>query len=103
MTKFKPLGARIIFKFVDSTANGKFGKTTQSGIVIQCDDLNQQTTARWGKVVSVGSDVADIVEDDYILIEPPKWTIGIPFNGEKVWQTDEEFVILVAKSLEGLV
>ncbi len=101
MSKLKALGSRIIFEFIDTVNAGRFGKVTKSGIIVRSEDNQDQTRARWVKILSTGSQVTSVKEGDIVLLEPLKWTIGLPMgNGKKVWQSDEEFIMAVATDPE---
>jgi hypothetical protein len=74
---------------------------TLSGIVIQSDDGKAHgVKPRWAKVYKVGSNVTDIQEGQWILIEHGRWTRKIKINdgdGEKEFQKVEtKSVIAVA-------
>ena len=76
-------------------------QTTASGIVIQSDDGKAHgVKPRWAKVYKVGSNITDVQEGQWILIEHGRWTRKIKINdgdGEKEFQKVEvKSVIAVA-------
>jgi co-chaperonin GroES (HSP10) len=51
------------------------GSRMINGIIIPNDDgKSEGIRPRWGKVYSVGEDIADIVPGEWILIENGRWT-----------------------------
>jgi co-chaperonin GroES (HSP10) len=97
--KMKIIGKDIIFRFVDDVSGGMVKQqTTQSGIIIAGQQMDQQNNARWGKVYGVGDEVtSDIVIGTYILIEPLMWSTGFTFDSEtKYWRTHESKVMAVS-------
>jgi len=98
--KLKPLGITLLFTFLDETggAKGAFSERTRSGLIIPKLQSTQKGE-RWGKVVAVGDGVEGVVAGDYILIEPLMWTPGEVFEGEKVWKTNHDKVMVVTNDL----
>jgi len=92
----------IIFQFVDETTTTRFKNTSESGFLISSEDGNQTAAARWGEVVAVGPNVKEVKPNDFILIEPGKWTMAFTFDGnptgERFWKTDEDRVIATSDS-----
>lgn len=72
---------------------------TSSGIVIQSDDGKAHgVKPRWAKVYRVGSEVTDLKEGQWILIEHGRWTRKIKIDdgdGVKEFQKVETKSILV--------
>jgi co-chaperonin GroES (HSP10) len=72
---------------------------TSSGIVIQSDDGKAHgVKPRWAKVYRVGSEVIDLKEGQWILIEHGRWTRKIKIDdgdGIKEFQKVETKSILV--------
>ena len=72
--------------------------TTSSGIVIQSDNGKAHgVKPRWAKVYKVGSEVTDIKEGQWILIEHGRWTRKIKIDdgqGEKEFQKVETHSIM---------
>jgi len=83
----------IIFQFVEKNLYGRFINEAASGILISSEDTKQTNYPRWGKVVAVGPDEIEVSTDDYILIEPGKWTPRFQVDGQDYWKTDSFQVI----------
>ena len=49
--------------------------------------------ARWFQTISVGSEVQDIEENQYILVDHGRWTRGIEVEGEKVFGIDTDAIL----------
>jgi len=86
----------IIFKFVEAATSTRFINNASSGLIITSDDNNQTAIARWGQVVAIGPDCINVKPEDYILIEPGKWTSGFYINNSRYWKTDESMVIAIS-------
>ena len=53
-------------------------------------------SARWGKVLALGSEVIpDITLDTYILVEPMMWTEKVMLDDLPIWQTDDEKILAI--------
>jgi hypothetical protein len=67
--------------------------TTETGIVIQSDNGKAHgVKPRWAKVYKVGTEVQDIKEGQWVLIEHGRWTRKIKIDdgeGEKEFQKVE--------------
>ena len=100
MSKLRPLGNTILFKFLDQTggSKGAFSERTRSGLIIP-QLQSTQKGERWGEIIAVGDDVTEVAVGDYILIEPLMWTPGEIFEGEKVWKTNHDKVMVVTNDL----
>lgn len=100
MSKLRPLGNTILFKFLDQTggSKGAFSERTRSGLIIP-QLQSTQKGERWGEIIAVGDDVTEVAVGDYILIEPLMWTPGEVFEGEKVWKTNHDKVMVVTNDL----
>jgi co-chaperonin GroES (HSP10) len=98
ITNLKPIRNNIVFQFVEQTSGGRFlARKTEAGIILG-SILDEQSIPRWGKVISVGPDVAEeeasIVPGIFIFIEGGAWTQQITLDdGEKIWKTDVSKVI----------
>jgi co-chaperonin GroES (HSP10) len=72
---------------------------TSSGIVIQSDDGKAHgIKPRWAKVYKVGTEVQDIKEGQWVLIEHGRWTRKIKIDdgqGEKEFQKVETKSIMM--------
>lgn len=95
----KPINSNVVFKFLDDTfkAGGKrqFQSVTASGIVIQSQDESVKEN-RWGVIQAIGPDVkSELKVGDVILVEALKWTQAFKVDGENVWLTSEDCILLV--------
>lgn len=86
----------VIFTFVEDIYGDRFVNKTDGQIILTSDDKAQTTYPRWGKVVNTGPDVHGIEVDEYVLIEPGKWTSHFYVNGERYWKTDDEQIMCVS-------
>lgn len=60
-------------------------QVTESGIVIQSDDGKLRgIRSRWAKVYSVGSDITDIKEGEWVLVAHGRWSRTIELDGIKM-------------------
>ena len=92
----KPVGKSILFVFLDEVAGGWFYDKSAFGLFIPKSVENSATQCRWAKVVAVGKKVGDHIKPKMkILIEPMKWTVGMEYDGVKVWRTIEECVVAI--------
>lgn len=96
-TKLRALGSNILFTFLDDTAGakGRFAERTKGQIIIPVLDSAQHKTDRWGKVVSVGPNVYGVSPGEFILIKALQWTRSGEYEGQKIWKTNDEQVIVV--------
>lgn len=96
MSTLRPLRNTVLFRFLDETggSRGEFSERTRSGLIIPKLQSTQKGE-RWGKVVAVGPDVAGVEVGEFILIEPMMWTNHEVFEGEKIWKTNDEKILLV--------
>ena len=70
---------------------------TSSGIVIQSDDGKAHgIKPRWAKVYKVGTEVQDIKEGQWVLIEHGRWTRKIKIDDG---QSEKEFQKVETKSI----
>jgi co-chaperonin GroES (HSP10) len=105
-TDVKPFGKNFTFAFIDSAMGGKFIPKTKSGIIMTNKDVQEQHNPRWAKVINTGDKVTEFKTDDFVFIEPLKWTTGFEFQDGKLWKSDEANVIAVANhgtKLEDLI
>jgi co-chaperonin GroES (HSP10) len=88
---------QILFQFLDKvTVEGYFEEEkTKTGIVILSHFDTSAKTSRWAKIISLGPACSDFLKKEgcEILIENLKWSIGVPFNGERLWKTDEDMLL----------
>lgn len=101
--KLIPIKTNVMFRFLDATggAKGRFaGESTSSGIIIPTLD-SAQKIPRWGVVIAAGPE-SEVAEGEYILIESLMWSNGSvsEFNGEKVWKTEDKYIMLATTNIE---
>lgn len=72
-------------------------QVTESGIVIQSDDGKLRgIRSRWAKVYSVGEDITDIKEGEWILVAHGRWSRTIEIDGLKLNLVDYPKGVLCA-------
>ena len=72
-------------------------KVLKSGIIIPSDDgKSTGIHSRWAKVYAIGSDIKDIKEGEYILIEHGRWSRTIEIEGIKLNLVDYPKGVLAA-------
>lgn len=86
----------VIFTFVEEIYGERFVNNSGGAIILMSDDKAQTTFPRWGKVTNVGPDVTDVKIDEFILIEPGKWTSNLFVDGKRFWKTDEDQILCTA-------
>jgi co-chaperonin GroES (HSP10) len=93
-----PLHDKILFKFTDPLTKDGFMPKTRSGIMVTDFNTYQEIhKPKWGEVLSCGVEVnQEIAKSKYILVEPGKWTLGINFDDDRFWQTEESFILATA-------
>ena len=93
-----PLYDNIIFQFLNdrNSTIGLFKEVTESGFEIVANSDDSAKISRWGKVISVGKDVLDVKQHDYILIEKLMWTEASQYNGSSYWKTNEDKVLAIS-------
>lgn len=92
----EPVRDYVVFTFVEDIYGDRFINKTGGPIILTSDDRSQTTYPRWGKAVSVGPEVLDIVPGDFILIEPGKWTSHFYVDGVRHWKTDDKQVMAIS-------
>lgn len=92
------LDDKVVFQFLDEIDGESFKTIRKSGIIVAETQDNQVGEARWAKVLMIGPDVSEVEKDDFILIEPLRWTTGLKVSGfdSKFWMTDEKSVMAVS-------
>lgn len=98
----KALRNNIIFQFLNETETelGTFKETTSFGLELVTTTADASTKkARWAVITSVGPEVKDLYEGDFICIEPLKWTDYFKHNNQKYWKTDEDQILLVSNEM----
>lgn len=72
-------------------------QVTESGIIIQSDDGKLRgIRSRWAKVYSVGEDITDIKEGEWILVAHGRWSRTIEIDGLKLNLVDYPKGVLCA-------
>lgn len=103
--QIKAIRNKIIVQFLDQiNSDGTFtnrAKPSSSMLIMPTkrSDFSEQSVARWAVVTSVGSEVAEIAIGDYVLIEPLKWTTSVEVDGQKYWQTEEQFIMAITNDI----
>ena len=93
----RPLHHDFLFTFTNETRDGLFINKSKGRIQIVTPQMNDQgIRGRWGLVYAVGNKVVDFKAGDYVLIEPGKWTLGVDFEGQKLWKSDDSVVLGVS-------
>lgn len=94
--KLRALTNKILCKEIEK------GQQVSSGGIILPDDDASETgiRPRWMQVFSVGPEVIDIKEGQWIMVEHGRWTHGMEVrdgdNKFTIWGAEEESVLLVA-------
>lgn len=92
----RPLHNGFLFQFLNETTQGQFVTKNKGQIIIATPELDSQgTIARWVKVVAVGNSAKGISVGDVVLLQPGKWTLGFTHNGQKLWKSDDEWVLAI--------
>lgn len=84
----------ILFQFEDATNNKGEFESSHSSIWLKASFDESAKRPRWGIVTSAGPDCDDVQPGDRILIPALRWNIGVPFNGQKYWKTDDKQIVL---------
>ena len=72
----------------------KAERKTAGGLILAGDDATEAgIRARWFQTISVGEEVLDIKENQYILVDHGRWTRGIEVEGEKVFGIDVDSIL----------
>lgn len=86
-------GLLVVFIEEYSKSGKGFTQTTDWGFDIEGDHTNS-TEPRWAKVIAKGPDAAEeIVNGQYVLIEPLMWTPGFKHDDVNIWKTDSSKVL----------
>jgi len=95
--KLKALTNKILCKEME-----KGEQRSRGGIILPDDDISESgIRPRWMQVFSVGPDVTDIKEGQWIMVEHGRWTHGMILRNDNnkeftIWAAEEESVLLVA-------
>jgi len=80
-------------------------KKTKAGIIMLDDSTvaagERGIRPRWARVYAVGPEQTDVKQDQWILLEHGRWSLGQTFtdqNGEeiRIWLADHESILAVA-------
>ena len=80
-------------------------KKTKAGIIMLDDSTvaagERGIRPRWARVYAVGPEQTDVKQDQWILLEHGRWSLGQDFtdtNGEtiRIWLADHESILAVA-------
>jgi len=97
MSNLRAVRNNILFKFTDDIESGQFKTVTESGIVVVEAKDKQMDKCRWGKVISVGPDAKQFInEGQYVLVGALRWTNHIEYDNQKIWMTNSDEVIAVS-------
>jgi co-chaperonin GroES (HSP10) len=101
MKKLQPIGITILFQFLDETngAHGSFSERTRSGLIIPTLSTTQKGE-RWGKVIAVGPKVEGILPGDFVMVEPLMWTRRVELDGENIWKTNTDKIMMVTSDIK---
>ena len=87
----KALKTKIIARLLEDP---KAERKTAGGLILAGDDATETgIRARWFQTISVGEEVLDIKENQYILVDHGRWTRGIEVEGEKVFGIDVDSIL----------
>ena len=87
----KALKTKVIARLLE---NPDQLRKTPGGIILTADNGEERgIRARWFQTISVGEEVLDIEENQYILVDHGRWTRGIEVEGEKVFGIDIDSIL----------
>lgn len=82
----KALRGKVIARLLEDPNKDR---VTKGGIITLADNSTEDgIRARWFQTISVGDEVDDIHEDQYILVNHGRWTRAMEVDGEKVFGID---------------
>lgn len=101
--KLRPIKNHIIFKFLDEVRNGFF--VNQFGyehIIVPYGNRDDTTQdGRLVEILAVGPDVDERIQvGSIVALEALMWTEGVDFEGQNIWRTDDEQVMMICDSDE---
>ncbi len=77
-------------------------RTTSTGIIIPDDNMKTHgIRPRWCQVHSIGPRCLlknDLEVNDWILVSHGRWSTGVKYNNEYIWQVDPKDVLLTSKT-----
>jgi len=95
--KLRALHNKILCHYIEK------GQQVSSGGIVLIDDDNREEgiRPRWMQVYSVGPEVKDVKEGQWVMVEHGRWTHGMTMRNEDneeftVWGAEEEAILLVA-------
>ena len=95
--KLRALNNKVLFHYIEK------GQQLSTGGIVLLDDDNREAgiRPRWMHVYSVGPDVRDIAEGDWVMVEHGRWTHGMTMrddNNEEftLWEAEEDAILLVS-------
>jgi hypothetical protein len=92
----KPVGDSILFVFLDDIVGGWFYDKSAAGLFLPKAVETNATQCRWGKVLATGKDVDSLIQPKMnILIDAMRWTVGMDYDGVKVWRTTYPSVVAI--------
>ena len=95
--KLRALHNKILCHYIE-----KGDQLSTGGILLMDDDNREEgIRPRWMQVYSVGPEVKDVKEGQWVMVEHGRWTHGMTMrddNNEEftVWAAEEESILLVA-------
>ncbi len=95
--KLRALTNKILCHYIEK------GQQVSSGGIVLIDDDNREEgiRPRWMQVYSVGPEVTDVKEGQWVMVEHGRWTHAMTIrdgNNEEftVWGAEEESILLIA-------
>jgi len=95
--KLRALNNKILCHFIERGM-----QKSRGGIIMMDDDAREEgIRPRWMQVYSVGPDVKEIKEGQWIMVEHGRWTHGMVMRKDDgtdltIWSAEEESVLLVS-------
>lgn len=92
------VGKNIAFEFLGDLESGGFNSRSRGGIIYRERSEDQVGQARWAKVIMVGPEVTEVHPDEFILIEPLRWTTALSLDtyDGKFWITQEKEIMAIS-------
>mgnify|MGYP000238583945 CR=1 FL=1 len=95
--KLRALNNKVLCHYIEK------GQQLSTGGIVLLDDDNREAgiRPRWMQVYSVGPDVRDIAEGDWVMVEHGRWTHGMTMrddNNEEftLGEAEEDAILLVS-------
>jgi co-chaperonin GroES (HSP10) len=98
--KLRPLRNNVMFQFLEDTGGqkGRFHERARASGIIIPPTMSAQKVARWGRVVAAGP-LAEVKEDDLILVEAMMWMEGSKWENGQVWKTDDTKILAITDDI----